>query len=142
MVWVVADSAKRQGLCSLCWLKVPVVDWYDVGKDARLPISLAVLPAGMDDLRPGMHQWVVAAVIRDMLGEHCLDLGCRYCLSQMAFPAVARTENLDKDSCQPVRIELVDREVQYPTRDTLVLWMMKTALVDRPVALSGDTAVH
>lgn len=100
-------------------MKAPVVDWRDVGRGARMPILLAVLPAGMDDLRPGKHQWEDVVLIRDMLGERCLDLDCRYYLSQMAFPAVARTENLDKDSCQPVRIELVDRGAHYPPGDTL-----------------------
>lgn len=76
-------------------------------------------------------------MIRDMLDENCLDHDCRHCLSQMAFPAVARTENLDKDPFQPVRIELMDREDHDPLGDTLyaeeVLWMMKTVMVGRPV---------
>lgn len=109
-----------------------------------MQILLVVLMAGMDDLRLDKHQWVDVVLIRDILGEHCLD--CTHCLSQMAFLAVARTENLDMDSCQPVRIELMDQEVHCPPGDTLnvegVLWMMKTVAVDRPVVLSGGKAVH
>lgn len=53
MVRVVADSAKWQ---DLCLLKVPLADWDDVGRDARMLILLVVLPAGMDALRPGKYQ--------------------------------------------------------------------------------------
>lgn len=80
-----------QDLCFLYWLKAPVADWYDVGRDAKTPILLAGQPVGMDDLRPNKPPWEDVVLIQDMLGERCLDPGCRHCLSQMAFPAVART---------------------------------------------------
>lgn len=125
---------------------LPVVDCCDAGRGVRMPILLVVRMAGMDDLRLDKHQWEDVVLIRDILGAHCLVLDCKHCLSQMVFLAVARTENLDMDSCQPVRIELMDRVVHCPPEDTLyvveVLWMMKTVAVGRPVVLNGGKAVH
>lgn len=112
----------------------------------RSLLVLLLLLAGMDGLPLRRVPWEGAVLSRDRPGENCSDPDCRFCLSQMAFPVVARMGNWDKNSSQPIHTELMDREAHYLPEDTLhveqVLWMKKSVAVGRLVASTAGTAAH
>lgn len=142
------DTARQRDLGYLCWWGVPVgPDPVDADKDARKLIWQVESQADMDDLRLDIDPQVHVAAIQDTkVYSMNRVLGCRYCLSQMGSPAVARTVNLDRGFSPQIHIGTTVQEVHSLPRGTwdgaaVVPSNLKGALEGNRVALSGDDTV-
>lgn len=94
-------------------------DPVDADRDARKLIWQVESQVDMDDLRQDIDLQVHVAAIQDTkVYSMNRVLGCRYCLSQMDSPAVARTVNLDRGFLPQSRIGTTVPEVHSLPRGT------------------------